>query len=101
MKPKSLYITLSVLMIGLVALVYSVLTLHERSRSDALMLQQASVDAQRIGRDAAAAVDAELRPARVSVGLLASSVLSATSTQAQRLDALPALSEVLRGNASV
>ena len=35
LKPKTLYVTLSLLMIGLVILVYGALMLHERSRSDA------------------------------------------------------------------
>ncbi|MCF8207495.1 MAG: hypothetical protein K9J82_20600, partial [Methylotenera sp.] len=69
LKPKTLYVTLSLLMIGLVILVYGALMLHERSRSDALMLQQAGAAAKRIGREAAATVESELRPARVSVAL--------------------------------
>ncbi|MEO6278243.1 HD domain-containing phosphohydrolase [Roseateles sp.] len=101
LKPKTLYVTLSALMIGLVALVYGVLLLHERSRSDALMLQQASAAAKRIGREAAATVETELRPARVSVSLLASGALGSATTEAQRLAAVPQLVAALRGNASV
>jgi HD-GYP domain-containing protein (c-di-GMP phosphodiesterase class II) len=101
LKPKTLYITLSVLMIGLVTLVYGVLLLHELSRSDSLMLQQAGAAARRIGREAAAAVETELRPARVSVALLASGSLSGAATEAERLAALPQLAAALRGNASV
>jgi hypothetical protein len=100
-KPKTLYLTLSALMIGLVALVYGVLLLHERSRSDALMLQQAGAAARRIGREAAAAVETELRPARVSVALLASGALARAGSEAERLAALPQLAAALRGNASV
>ncbi|HEY0954506.1 MAG TPA: hypothetical protein VGE36_07105, partial [Roseateles sp.] len=74
-KPKTLYLTLSMLMIGLVVLVYGVLLLHERSRSDTLLLTQAGAAAKRIGREAAATVEAELRPARVSVTLLATGAL--------------------------
>lgn len=58
LKPRTLYITLSFLMVGLVALVFGVLMLYERSRSDALMLQQAGAAARRIGREAAATVEA-------------------------------------------
>jgi len=100
-KPKTLYITLSMLMIGLVMLVWGVLTLYERSRSDSLLLQQAGAAAGRIGREAAATVEAELRPARVSVTLLATGVLGHATTQADRLAALPQMAAALRGNASV
>ncbi|KQV48731.1 hypothetical protein ASC95_22800 [Pelomonas sp. Root1217] len=101
LKPKTLYITLSLLMVGLVALVYSVLLLYERSRSDALMLQQAGAAARRIGREAAAAVETELRPARVSVALLATGALSRAGNEAERLTALPQMAAALRANASV
>lgn len=101
LKPKTLYVTLSLLMIGLVVLVYGVLLLHERSRSDALMLQQAGAAARRIGREAAAVVEAELRPARVSVGLLAARAPARGSTEAERLAAVPQLAAALHGNASV
>jgi len=100
-KPKTLYITLSALMVGLVAMVYGVLLLHEASRSDALMLQQAGAAAKRIGREAAATVETELRPARVSVALLAAGALGSATSQAQRLAAVPQLAAALRGNASV
>jgi HD-GYP domain-containing protein (c-di-GMP phosphodiesterase class II) len=100
-KPKTLYITLSILMVGLVALVYGVLLLHERSRSDALMLQQAGAAARRIGREAAAAVETELRPARVSVALLATGGLGSAGNEAERLAALPQMAAALRANASV
>ena len=101
LKPKTLYITLSFLMVGLVALVYGVLQLHERSRSDALMLQQAGAAARRIGREAAATVENELRPARVSVALLASGALGSAASEAERLAALPQLVAALRSNAAV
>ncbi|MFG6428748.1 HD domain-containing phosphohydrolase [Roseateles sp. LYH14W] len=101
LKPKTLYITLSALMVGLVALVYGALMLYEASRSDALMLQQAGAAAKRIGREAAATVETELRPARVSVALLASGALGSATSEAQRLAALPQLAAALRGNASV
>jgi len=101
LKPKTLYITLSFLMVGLVALVYGVLLLHERSRSDALMLQQAAAAAKRIGREAAAAVETELRPARVSVALLATGSLGRARSEAERLAALPQMAAALRANASV
>ncbi len=100
-KPKTLYITLSALMIGLVTLVYGALLLHERSRSDALMLQQAGAAAKRIGREAAATVETELRPARVSVALLASGALGRVGSEAERLAALPQFAAALRSNASV
>lgn len=100
-KPKTLYITLSFLMVGLVALVYGVLLLHERSRSDALMLQQAAAAAKRIGGEAAAAVETELRPARVSVALLATGSLGRAGNEAERLAALPQMAAALRVNASV
>lgn len=100
-KPKTLYITLSVLMVGLVILVYGVLLLHERWRSDALMLQQAGAAARRIGREAAAAVETELRPARVSVALLATGTLGRATTETERLAALPQMAAALRSNASV
>lgn len=100
-KPKTLYITLSVLMIGLVTLVYGALLLHELSRSDALMLQQAGAAARRIGREAAATVETELRPARVSVALLASGALGRVGSEAERLAALPQFAAALRSNASV
>ncbi|NYH24897.1 HD domain-containing phosphohydrolase [Paraburkholderia bryophila] len=101
MKPKSLYVTLSALMIGLVALVYSVLLLQEQSRGNTMLLRQAAEQAQYVGREAAAAVESELRPARVDVALLASSVLGRVSTQAERLRTLPVLAEALRSNTSV
>jgi HD-GYP domain-containing protein (c-di-GMP phosphodiesterase class II) len=101
LKPKTLYITLSFLMVGLVALVYGVLLLYERSRSDALMLQQAGAAARRIGREAAATVEAELRPARVSVALLATGALGRAGNEAERLAALPQMAAALRANASV
>ena len=100
-KPKTLYITLSILMVGLVALVYGVLLWHESSRSDALMLQQAGAAARRIGREAAAAVETELRPARVSVALLATGTLGRARNEAERLAALPQMAAALRVNASV
>jgi HD-GYP domain-containing protein (c-di-GMP phosphodiesterase class II) len=100
-KPKTLYVTLSLLMVGLVVLVYGVLQWHERSRSDALMVQQAGAAARRIGREAAAAVEAELRPARVSVALLATGALGRATTEAERLAALPQMAAALDGNASV
>ncbi|RZL35165.1 MAG: HAMP domain-containing protein [Rubrivivax sp.] len=100
-KPKTLYITLSMLMVGLVVLVYSVLMLYERSRSDALLLQQAGAAARRIGREAAGIVEAELRPARVSVALLASGALGRAGSEAERLAALPQMAAALRSNESV
>ncbi len=100
-KPKTLYLTLSMLMIGLVVLVYGVLLLHERSRSDTLLLTQAGAAAKRIGREAAATVEAELRPARVSVTLLASGALGKAADEAGRLAALPQMAAALRGNAAV
>ncbi|MDR7335949.1 HD domain-containing phosphohydrolase [Roseateles asaccharophilus] len=100
-KPKTLYITLSVLMIGLVVMVYGVLMLYERSRSDALLLTQAGAAAKRIGREAAATVEAELRPARVSVMLLASGGLGRAASEAERLAALPQMAAALQGNAAV
>lgn len=101
LKPRTLYVTLSVLMIGLVMLVYGALLLHERSRSDRLMLQQAGAAAQRIGREAAATVEAELRPARVSVALLAAGALGRAGSEAERLAALPQLAAALRSNAAL
>ena len=100
-KPKTLYITLSALMVGLVALVYGALMLHEASRSDALMLQQAGAAAKRIGREAAATVEAELRPARVSVALLATGALGRSASEAERLAAVPQLAAALRSNPPV
>jgi len=100
-KPKTLYITLSMLMVGLVALVWGVLMLYERSRSDALLLQQAGAAAGRIGREAAAIVEAELRPARVSLALLAGGALGRAANEAERLAALPQMAAALRGNVSV
>jgi HD-GYP domain-containing protein (c-di-GMP phosphodiesterase class II) len=100
-KPKTLYVTLSMLMVGLVVLVYGVLLLHERSRSDALLMTQAGAAAKRIGREAAATVEAELQPARVSVELLASGSLGSATHEAARLAALPQMAAALRGNASV
>lgn len=100
-KPKTLYITLSLLMIGLVAIVYGSLMLYERSRSDALMLQQAGAAAKRIGREAAATVESELRPARVSVALLASGALGRVGSEAERMAALPQFAAALRSNHSV
>jgi HD-GYP domain-containing protein (c-di-GMP phosphodiesterase class II)/HAMP domain-containing protein len=95
-KPKTLYTTLSFLMMGLVALVYGVLAAHERWRSEALMLQQAGEAARRISVEAAAAVESELRPARVSVALLAASWPAARDAQS-----LTELAVVLRSNASL
>lgn len=100
-KPKTLYVTLSLLMIGLVSLVYGSLLLHERSRSDALMLQQAGAAAKRIGREAAATVESELRPARVSVALLASGALGRVGSEADRLSSLAQFAAALRSNHSV
>ena len=100
-KPKTLYITLSALMVGLVALVYGVLLLHELSRSDALMLQQAGAAAKRIGREAAATVEAELRPARVTVAQLVSGALGSAASEPARLAALPQLAAALHSNAAV
>lgn len=101
LKPKTLYVTLSLLMIGLVILVYGALMLYERSRSDALMLQQAGAAAKRIGREAAATVESELRPARVSVALLASGALGRVGSEAERLAALPQFAAALRSNQAV
>jgi HD-GYP domain-containing protein (c-di-GMP phosphodiesterase class II) len=89
------------LMAGLVVLVWGVLMLYERSRSDALLLQQAGAAAKRIGREAAATVEAELRPARVSVTLLATGALGRAVSDAERLAALPQMATALRSNASV
>ncbi|MCY4743789.1 GAF domain-containing protein [Pelomonas sp. UHG3] len=101
MKPKTLYITLSTLMVGLVVLVYGVLMLYEASRSDALMLQQAGAAARRIAREAAGVVEAELRPARVSVALLAAGPLGRAGAEADLPQVLPELAAALRGNAAV
>src|SRR5574343_1739025 len=101
LKPKTLYVTLSMLMVGLVVLVYGVLLLHEQYRSDKLLLQQVGAAARRIGREAAATVEAELRPARVSVALLASGALASARDDAGRRAALPQMAAALRGNAAV
>ncbi|MFG6415413.1 HD domain-containing phosphohydrolase [Roseateles sp. DC23W] len=101
LKPKTLYMTLSLLMVGLVVLVYGVLLLHERSRSEALMLQQAAGAAQRIGREVAATVEADLRPARVTVALLAAGALGRPTQPTDRLAALPQLAAALRDNVSL
>jgi HD-GYP domain-containing protein (c-di-GMP phosphodiesterase class II) len=101
MKPKSLYVTLSLLMIGLVALVYCVLMLCEQSRGNAMLIQHAATQAQCVGREAAAAVESELRPARVAVALLTSSVPSHVSTETERLRTLSELAEALRNDSAL
>ena len=98
---RTLYLTLSVAMVCLVMLVYGVLMLYEHSRNNGLLLQQAGAAARRIGREAAAVVESELRPARVSVALMASGTLGRARTDAERLAALPQMAAVLRGNAAV
>ncbi|WCM22554.1 HD domain-containing protein [Paraburkholderia bryophila] len=101
MKRPSLYVTLSLLMIGLVTLVYCVLTLYEQSRSNAMLIRHAASQARYVGDEAAAAVESQLQPARVAVGLLAASAPGHVSTEDARLRMLSGLTEVLRSNTSV
>ncbi|QPF72822.1 HD domain-containing protein [Roseateles sp. DAIF2] len=100
-KPRSIYLTLSVLMIGIVLLLYAALASYQLSVSKQRMLAQAADTFERIGRETSAAIEAELRPARLSAALLAQTSLLAGARHADRLARLPLLAAALRQNPSL
>ncbi|WP_420991662.1 HD domain-containing phosphohydrolase [Cupriavidus sp. 30B13] len=100
-SPHSIYITLLVLMAGMVLLLYGALTLYERHASERLMLAQAKTTFERVGREAVASAEAELRPARLTAALLAETPLLSAPDQATRLAQLPVLATALRHNPSL
>jgi len=101
LSPYSIYITLLVLMAGMVLLLYGALTLYERHASRQLMLVQARTTFERVGREAVASAEAELRPARLTAVLLAQTPLLSAPDQATRLAQLPVLATALRHNPSL
>ncbi|WP_454726549.1 MULTISPECIES: HD domain-containing phosphohydrolase [Cupriavidus] len=101
LSPYSIYITLLTLMTGMVLLLYGALTLYERHASKQLMLTQARTTFERVGREAVASAEAELRPARLTAVLLAQTPLLSAPDPATRLAQLPVLATALRHNPSL
>ena len=100
-KPRSLYITLSMLMVGIVLLLYTALALYQLEVGKRRMLVQAADTFERVGREMVAGIEAELRPARQVVSLLAQTALLQDGAPEQRLAQLPLLEAALRGNPSL
>jgi len=100
-KPRSIYLTLSVIMIGLVLLLYVALASYQLHAGKRRMLAQAADTFERVGREAVAAIEGELRPARITAALLAKTPLLTAPEQAGRLGQLPLLAGALRSNPSL
>ncbi|MDC8785569.1 HD domain-containing phosphohydrolase [Roseateles koreensis] len=98
---RSIYITLSTLMIGMIVLLYGALAAFELHASKQQMLRNANETFARVAREAVAAVEAEFQPARVTVRLLARTSLLSGTTQAERLSRAPLMAEALRANPAV
>lgn len=101
LKPRSIYITLSVVMIGIVVLLYLALLGYQLQAGKRRMLSNAADTFERISREASAAIEAELRPARLSAALLAQTALIDAPDEAGRLARLPLLAAALRQNPSL
>nr|WP_316639994.1 HD domain-containing phosphohydrolase [uncultured Roseateles sp.] len=99
--PRSIYVTLSVIMITLVVLLYLALASYQLRAGKQRMLRVAADTFERVGREAAAAIEGELRPARITTALLADTALLTAPDQAARLAQLPLLAGALRSNPSL
>jgi len=100
-QPRSIYVTLSVIMIGLVLLLYAVLAAYQLQVSKRRMLVQAADTFERVGRDVVGSIEGELRPARTTTQLLARTPLLTDGEPAQRLAELPLLAGALQANPSL
>ncbi len=100
-KPRSIYLTLSVIMIGLVLLLYSALAAYQLQAGKRRMLAQAADTFERVGRETVAVIEAELRPARTTTQLLARTPLLSDDGVAQRLAQLPLMAGALQANPSL
>jgi len=100
-KPRSIYLVLSVIMIGLVLAVFAVLVAYNLYNSQRRMQLQASDLFERVGREAVAVIEGELRPARITASLLAATPLIYGTSQAERLGQVPLLAGALRANSSL
>ncbi|MDM4766138.1 HD domain-containing phosphohydrolase [Pelomonas sp. SE-A7] len=100
-KPRSIYVTLSVLMVGIVLLLYVTLLAYQLQAGKQRMLIQAAGTFEHVSREASAAIEAELRPARLSAALLAQTRLIDASDEGGRLASLPVLTAALRENPSL
>lgn len=100
-KPRSIYLTLSVIMTGLVIVLYAALAIYQFRVGKHRMLEQAADTFGRIGREAVAAIEGELQPARITASLLAKTPLLAGERHAERLAQLPLLAGALRANPSL
>lgn len=100
-KPRSIYLTLSVIMTGLVIVLYAALATYQFEVGKRHMLEQAAATFGRVGREAVAAIEGELQPARITVSLLARTPLLAGERHAERLAQLPLLAGALRANPSL
>ena len=100
-KPRSIYLTLSVIMIGLVLLLYAALATYQLQANKRRMLAQAADTFERVGRETVAAIEGELRPARITALLLSRTPLLSGAEHGQRLAQLPVLAAALQANPSL
>lgn len=99
--PRSIYVTLSVIMIALVVLLYLALASYQLRAGKQRMLRVAADTFERVGREAVAAIEGELRPARTTAALLADTALLTAPDQPSRLAQLPLLAGALSANPSL
>ncbi|WP_077036096.1 HD domain-containing phosphohydrolase [Pelomonas sp. KK5] len=100
-QPRSIYVTLSVIMIGMVLLLYAALAGYQLQAGKRRMLTQAADTFERVGREAVAAIEGELRPARITAELLARTPLLADGEPSARLAELPLMAGALHANPSL
>lgn len=100
-QPRSIYLTLSIIMIGMVLLLYAALSGYQLRASEQRMLAFAADTSARVGRETLAVIEGELRPARTTAALLARSGLLTAPDHAGRLAQLPLLAAALQQNPSL
>ncbi|MCX2860922.1 HD domain-containing protein [Paucibacter sp. PLA-PC-4] len=101
LQPRSIYLTLSIIMIGMVLLLYAALASYQLRAGEQRMLAFAADTSARVGRETLAVIDGELRPARTTAALLARSGLLSAPDHSGRLAQLPLLAAALQQNPSL
>ncbi|MDN3922801.1 HD domain-containing phosphohydrolase [Roseateles violae] len=100
-QPRSIYLVLAVIMIGLVLTLYAALVGYNYYVSQRRLQAQANELFERVGREIALVIDAEMRPAGMAATLLAATPLLTGGDHGQRLGRLPLMAGVLRTNESL
>jgi HD-GYP domain-containing protein (c-di-GMP phosphodiesterase class II) len=96
-KPRSIYLTLSVIMVGLVAALYVILITFNYYVTKQRLLMQASDLFAGVLREAGSVVEGEMRPARIVVSMFADTPLLSDKLS-ERTDRLAVMAGSLRAN---